>query len=437
MHIARDHIGWRRWRVHSSVLAAGALLLVAAGWTTSQSAATAPNSTTGAGGATASGPLPGYQHAQSDQFSPLIITTNAPEPIPVKGSDNKYHLDYELSVLNFSPRPATITRLETLKGNERGPAISTLSQDQIAPLSLIAGDYPASPGPVTEIPPGRTAVLVLDDAYATAAAVPASVTHRMSATFGPVPAGQSYIAGLFPSQVTQIGGPVTTSKLRPVVIGPPLAGTGWVAGNGQAEEALNSHVGAVTPLGGRINGSERYAIDWIRTDPATKPFSTLNGDPSKNESYLAFDQPVLAVADARVVSVVSDQPDIAPGPNPVGLPFDQFAGNHIILDLGHGVFALYAHLKQNSVLVKVGDTVRKGQLIGRLGNSGNTTAAHLHFQLMRGPLPLTYDNVPWEIDHFTLVGSATPEGLVTDTSGPRTNAFPLGNTVSNFPTPSH
>jgi hypothetical protein len=421
-------------------MVAGALFLAAAACTTStsQPTAAAPNSTTGVGGATVSGPLPGYEQAQKDQFSPLIISTNAPEPIPVRGSDNKYHVDYELSVLNFSPRPATITKLETLRGTESGPVILTLSQDQIAPLSLIAGDYPASPGLVTEIPPGRTLVLVLDDGYATAEAVPPSVTHRITATFGPVPAGQSNIASLYPGQVTQIGGAVTTSKLRPVVIGPPLASDGWVAGNGQAEEALNSHVGSVTPIGGRINGAERYAVDWIRTDPSTRPFASLKGDPSKNESYLAFDQPLFAVADATVVKVVSDQPDIAPGANPVGLPFDQFAGNFIMLDLGHGVFALYAHLKENSALVKVGDKVKKGQVIGRLGNSGNTSAAHLHFQLMRGPLPLTFDNVPWEIDHFTLVGSATPEGVVKDeTSGPRTNAFPLGNTVSNFPTPSH
>lgn len=190
MNILRDHPGCRRWRVHSSVMVAGALLLAAAACTASasQSTATAANSTTGVGGATASGPLTGYQQAQRDQFSPLIITANAPKPIPVKGSDNKYHVDYELSVLNFSPRPATITKLETLKGNERGPVISTLSQDQIVPLSLIAGDYPASPAPVTQIPPGKTLILVLDDVYATADAVPASVTHRITATFGPVPA---------------------------------------------------------------------------------------------------------------------------------------------------------------------------------------------------------------------------------------------------------
>jgi hypothetical protein len=55
---------------------------------------------------------------------------------------------------------------------------------------------------------------------------------------------------------------------------------------------------------------------------------------------------------------------------------------------------------------------------------------------MRGPLPLSFDNVPWEIDHFTLIGSATDDGVVSDpAAGPRTNELPLANTVNNFVTP--
>jgi murein DD-endopeptidase MepM/ murein hydrolase activator NlpD len=89
------------------------------------------------------------------------------------------------------------------------------------------------------------------------------------------------------------------------------------------------------------------------------------------------------------------------------------------------------------VAVKIGEKVKKGQVIGRLGNSGNTTQPHLHFQLIRGPLPLSFDNVPWEIDHFTLIGSVTLDGVVVSDSaaGSRTNELPLGDTVNNFVTP--
>jgi hypothetical protein len=366
-------------------------------------------------------------------FYPLIITAIAPAPIPVKGSDNKFHVAYELSIFNDAPRPATITELETLAGNEEGAVVLSLSHDQVVPLSLLTADYPASPAPVSEIPAGRTLLVALDDVYASAGAVPASVTHRVTATFGPVVAGQAGIANQYPDQVVQIGGPVRTSKLRPVVIGSPVTGDGWLASNGLARPSLNAHRNVLLPLEGRVNGGERFAVDWIRVDPSSHPLEDFTGDPSKNESYLAFDQPLLAVGAGTVTSVVSDKPDIAPGAFPEGVSLDQLVGNDVLLDLGHGVFALYAHMKQGSATVKVGDRVKKGQVIGRLGNSGNTDAPHLHFQLMRGPQPLSDDNVPWEVDHFTLVGSAAESGVASvPTAGPRAKELPLGNTVSNF-----
>ena len=95
-------------------------------------------------------------------------------------------------------------------------------------------------------------------------------------------------------------------------------------------------------------------------------------------------------------------------------------------------------MKHDSATVTVGQRVKKGQIIGRVGNSGNTSVPHVHFHLMRGPLALTYDNVPWEIDHFILLGDATEGGVVSvPTTGARTNELPLGSTVSNFPTTGH
>lgn len=91
----------------------------------------------------------------------------------------------------------------------------------------------------------------------------------------------------------------------------------------------------------------------------------------------------MAVADGTVVSVVSDQPNVPPGALS-RIPFEQLAGNRIIVDIGNAVFALYGDVKNNGVAVKVGEKVKKGQVIGRLGNSGSTTEPHLHFQLMRG-----------------------------------------------------
>ncbi len=60
-------------------------------------------------------------------------------------------------------------------------------------------------------------------------------------------------------------------------------------------------------------------------------------------------------------------------------------GNHVILDLGDGTYAVYAHARRGSLLVKAGDTVRAGQRIGSVGNSGNSSEPHLHVHLMDSP----------------------------------------------------
>lgn len=99
------------------------------------------------------------------------------------------------------------------------------------------------------------------------------------------------------------------------------------------------------------------------------------------------------------------------------------------------MYALYAHLKAGSVTVKVGDKLKRGQVLGLLGNSGNTTEAHLHFHLMRGPAPLSSDNVPFEIDHFDMGGTIDPAGGVLNVppAGPRTNELPLINSITSYP----
>ena len=119
----------------------------------------------------------------------------------------------------------------------------------------------------------------------------------------------------------------------------------------------------------RVNSTRRFTT---RTDCLT-----FVGDPTINESYLAFDAPVIAVADATVVAAVGDEPDAPPRTIVEGIPFDQLIGNHVILELHDDVFAVYAHLKQGSLRVAVGDTVEQGDGLARLGNSGNTTEAHL------------------------------------------------------------
>jgi len=379
-------------------------------------------------------------------MSPLLISALAPDPIPVRGSDGKFHAAYELTVLNFSPRPATITEVEVLAPD--GTVLSRLTQHEVAERTMIVADYApavrADDGATAavSIPSGKTAILVLEVTADTREDLPESFSHQISASFGPAETGAGGIAELWADTASHTGGEVTVSSEEPVVIGAPLSGSGWLVS--AACCTLNVHRNVLLPVGGRINGGERYAIDVSQIDVAAvreNGFSggaVVHGDPAVNEDYRAYGASVLAVADATVAMVHSTDPDTVPGMIPLGPGFTlaNLGGNVVVLELAPDLFAVYYHLAPGSPSVKVGDRVSKGQEIALLGNSGNSSAAHLHFQVSRTPLIFSSDSVPYEIEEFTLVGQIDGEtGKMIDAPGPgvRTNELPLALDIIDFP----
>ena len=126
------------------------------------------------------------------------------------------------------------------------------------------------------------------------------------------------------------------------------------------------------------------------------------GDRSLPQSYVAFGAKVYSVADGTVVAVNRGLPEQIPEVWPTGLALNDFGGNYVIADIGNGHYAFYAHLQNGSVTVNVGDRLRAGQVIGLLGNTGNSAGPHLHFHIVDGPDPLASNGVPFEIDSFRL-----------------------------------
>lgn len=425
-----------------TLLLAAAALLAGACTSTSEGAGAPATSTppsTGAPAVAGAGGLDGVvagSPTDVDQATPLVIRAAGPAPIPVTGTDGKVHMVYELEVLNYSPRPAILTELETLDGGPEGDVVATVAGEALAERTILVVDR--APEPIAEIPVGRSALILVDDVYDAKADVPAAVSHRLTATFGLVDPEYAAIGAVFPEgEVTQFGAPVATGTGSAVVIGPPLAGDGWLAANACC--SLSSHRGTILPIGGRINASERYAIDWFRVDPAAEVpdgavVPSVEGDPTANESYRAYGAPLLAVADGTVVSVTADVPDTPPRIPPAGIRLHEMGGNEVTIDIGGGVFAFYAHLAPGSPKVKVGDRVTRGQEIGTLGNSGNSTEAHLHFQLASRAASLTGDNIPFEIDTLTLVGNYSgPQFQSGPDAGTRTNQLPLIASLVAFP----
>ncbi len=130
---------------------------------------------------------------------------------------------------------------------------------------MIVGDYTIPPEPVTTVPSGRTALLIIDDTYDDRDAVPATFVNRVEATFGPMPPGQAEFANNFQDQVTQLTAATQVGDGRPVVIGPPLTGDSWVAVNVCCE--LLAHRGRCcqSPGGSRL-GAIRHRLVAVRPD---------------------------------------------------------------------------------------------------------------------------------------------------------------------------
>lgn len=145
------------------------------------------------------------------------------------------------------------------------------------------------------------------------------------------------------------------------------------------EPAVVFHGGGSTLLNHHAAIQQQHdALDMVLAPDG----SEVVGDATTLEGWACFGAPLRAPAAGSVVSVVSDLPDM-----PIGeVDRDNLAGNHVVVDLGEGLYLMMAHLKQGSVTAAEGDVLEAGQVFAQCGNSGNTSQPHLHIQVQTGPV---------------------------------------------------
>lgn len=385
-----------------------------------------------------------------DTFSPVVVTPIGDPTFPWLGSDHKYHVSYDLQLTNASRLPATLTKVQVVDAEHPDTVVASLSSRQLVDPDCEYGAcnllrmLPSSNATDTVMPPGQSRALLVDLTFDSLDRAPAEVMHRLFLT------GQAVPPATQPSPISYLAAPFNISSGTPRVIAPPLRGDGWVAANGCCGTG-GPHRPSLNSVNGKLANSQRFAIDWMKLTDEGKFYS---GDKTKNESYADYGEAVYAVADGTVSStldtVEAGTPGILPANDPVLGPkitVQNVDGNHIIQNLGGGAWAMYAHLVKGSLLVKPGDKIKKGQKIAELGNTGNSNAPHLHFQLMNDPSLLEADAVPYVIDRFTYQGQIPYSAwVVTDDylSGTflqgrlpeaqsRTDELPLVLSVVNFP----
>ncbi|MDN5780419.1 MAG: M23 family metallopeptidase [Luteimonas sp.] len=147
---------------------------------------------------------------------------------------------------------------------------------------------------------------------------------------------------------------------------------------------------------------QRFAYDILKVVDG----SSHRGDGTALEDYYCWNQKILAPAAGTVLEVVGDLPDQAIGTRNPNAP----AGNHVMLDLGNGEYALLAHLRQGSATLEAGQRVAAGDEVGRCGNSGNTSEPHLHFHLQDAPRFGEGNGLPAFFEHYTADGKVVERG---------------------------
>lgn len=295
---------------------------------------------------------------------PVNVSVPFP-PVPVPSQDG-VNLAYELELSPAGDTAFVPEKVEVLNP-ATGKILFTADGALLSALYHPAAIPPPTPAELQagtgKVPQPRISIwfVVSPDA------VPDRLSHRLILNRS--------AAGLPPLTIN--GGDVEVRKgLAPVVIGSPMQGPGWLAI--ETTSPMTHHFSAQITMNGVTRVPQRYAQDWILLDPVTGQAAAGNASLARN--YYGFGREIHAVADGTVMDTGDGLPDIETIYSASPATIETAAGNYVIVDIGNKKYACYAHMVNGSVRVKIGDVVKEGQVLGLMGNSGNSDLPHLHFQ---------------------------------------------------------
>ena len=335
---------------------------------------------------------------------PLLPGFNAVIPIAPTAfkADGKWHVVYELHISSMDKWEYAFTRIEVVSADDPQKTLATFSGADLDGMFI----HPGLPNAekVSKLAAGEFGVVFLWVTFDKLEDVPATIAERISVKIGD-----------YPEALSVVTPPTRVEKIPVVVISSPLVGEDWVAGNGPSNTSV--HRRSLIPINGHAYIAQRFAIDWVQAYPDGKMYK---GDPSDNKNYRAYGAEIHAVADGVVTQVGDGIPQNTPGAKSLAVPItlETVGGNHVIMEIGNGLFAFYAHMQPGSLRVKVGDKVRRGQVLGLLGNTGNSSEPHLHFQICSANSELGSEGSPYAFASFEVQGKAGEDKLSLFPGGP-------------------
>jgi len=352
------------------------------------------------------------QSAAKSTPQPVQLEMRVPFEPTAFPSGRHIYLMYELYLTNFGTAPKSVSRIAVgdADGATAQPIVTFEAQQLETMLQPLGGKPFSDPKERLVIGDGQTAIAFMSIAFQRGTHIPDRLLHHV-----------------ITADSVATGAVITTHHTTLQLLGPPVEGANWLAADGPSNDQDNHHRRGVLVLDGRAVDSRRYAIDWKQI----KDDASFSGDPRDVRSYYSYGRTVLAVADGRVVSARDGLPDNIPGHGEsfhpaVPITMDTVAGNMITLDIGGGQFAYYLHLQPGSVGVKAGDRVRRGQVLARIGASGDAREPHLHFEVTTMSRLIAGEGVPYLIDRYRCMSAC---------GGPpelRIHELPLNRSVIAF-----
>lgn len=332
--------------------------------------------------------------SKAQQLAPTAVEVRVPAPPTPVRALGRQHLVYELHLTNFGADPVTLSSIRVRNGS--GDEVASSGAADLARSYRAIGE----PGSSTAmLAPGGRGVVYQWLVLPAQAPPPLALVHEIVFAVGPEQSPDTLRAASVP----------VAAAASPAIEAPVGSGR-WVTVRAPSNES--AHRRSLVVLGGEAHIPERFAIDWVRLGDDGRFF---RGDSRENANWYGYAEPVFAVAAGRVALVRDGLPERAPfGPEPA-IPYtpETVTGNTVVVDIGAGRFAVYAHLMPGSVSVEEGDGVREGQSIGQIGNSGHSLAPHLHFHIEDRPDPLRGEGLPFELAAYRLIGrlDSVPEAL--------------------------
>ena len=343
---------------------------------------------------------PAVKEAQTAPTTPVLTMTNPVAPIPLP-STNGINLAYELELNDLDTSAYVPESIDVIN-----PATGNVIYTPDA--RVFRRTYQPASDPLPTAEERKTGTLKLSTPRISIwfkvdeNAIPEKLVHRLTLNRSAL--------GLPPLTIT--GGEVTVNrKDKPVVIGSPMKGPGWVVM--ETTEPTTHHFRAPVTMYNKTTVDQRYAQDWFFIDPVTGNAATGNASFARN--FTGYGRELYAVADGTVVVARDGVPENEIIYQKIPFAFETGTGNTVVIDIGNGRYAGYCHLVPGSVNVIVGQQVREGDVIGRMGNTGQSDVPHLHFEVVTGrPSVMGAEGYPFVFREFDLIADGLDQNTMDE-----------------------